>query len=94
MIILRTPKGWTGIKTLHGKKIEGSFRSHDIPGELGESLMLVAKDPFGDDEQFQAVSDWLSSYHIHELLNEEGGIKQEILDTYPAEKRWGNFPSI
>jgi len=77
MIVMRTPKGWTGIKTLHGKTIEGNYLSHDIP----------AKDPFNDEEQFQAVCTWLESYKIGELLDENDAIKKELIDTYPKGDR-------
>ena len=64
MIILKTPKGWTGIKKLKGEKIEGNFLSHQV----------VATNAKTDKTEFNAVSKWLSSYNFRELFNPESGI--------------------
>ena len=65
MIILRTPKGWTGPKEVDGNKIEGSFRAHQVPisMEKEEHLPLLEK--------------WLRSYKPEELFNSDGSLKEE-----------------
>lgn len=61
MIVLKTAKGWTGIKELHGKKIEGNFASHQVPA-------INAKN---DPEELKAVEGWLRSYNFNELFEKE-----------------------
>lgn len=56
MIVLRTPKGWTGPKVVDGKQIEGSFRAHQVP--------IMMDQP----EHLQMLNDWLKSYHPEELI--------------------------
>ncbi|KIJ62782.1 hypothetical protein HYDPIDRAFT_41494 [Hydnomerulius pinastri MD-312] len=58
VLILRTPKGWSGPKELHGEFIEGSFRSHQVP--LPEAKT--------SEEELQMLQAWLSSYHPEELF--------------------------
>lgn len=58
MIILRTPKGWTGIKELHGQKIEGNCLSHQVVGTNAKT----------DQEELRAVEAWLRSYKFEELF--------------------------
>ena len=58
MIVLRTPKGWTGPKLVEGKKVEGTFRSHQIPLE--------------NDEELKQLEKWLKSYHPEELFDDNG----------------------
>ena len=67
MIILKTPKGWTGPKEIDGKKIEGSFRSHQVPIEVTKE----------HPESLKRLEDWLKSYHPEELFDENGTLKQE-----------------
>lgn len=74
MIILRTPKGWTGIKELNGKKIEGNAASHQVPGKN------LAEDP----EQMKAVEEWLRSYRFEELFDAQNGFAREIHDFHPS----------
>lgn len=52
MIILRTPKGWTGPKVVDGKKVEGTFRSHQVP----------LSDVINNEEHFKLLEKWLKSY--------------------------------
>lgn len=59
VILMRTPKGWTGPKKLGDNVVEGSWRSHQVP------LPAAAKDP----EQFDLLKKWLESYHIKELVH-------------------------
>ena len=59
MIIMRTPKGWSGPRQTHGNPIEGSWRAHQVP--LPEAV--------GNDEEFGLLIKWLESYHPKELFN-------------------------
>ncbi|HRY31180.1 MAG TPA: phosphoketolase family protein [Candidatus Paceibacterota bacterium] len=77
MIILKTPKGWTGPKTLLGKKIEGNCYSHQV----------VAKNPRIDKEEFRALENWLRSYKFEELFDKKTGFVKEILDLIPVGDR-------
>ena len=65
MIILKTPKGWTGIKTLHGEKIEGNALSHQV----------VVKKAKSDEEEREALDQWLRSYNFGELFGKKGFTK-------------------
>lgn len=71
MIVLRTPKGWTGPKVVHDLKIEGTFRSHQVPITLDT------------DEDLKLLESWLKSYHPEELFNDDGSIKKYIKDLVP-----------
>lgn len=78
MIILRTPKGWTGIKHIPGKDgkpilIEGSFRSHGIP----------LADPKTNPRSLRILQDWLTSYRISELVDEKGRPHAELFENIP-----------
>lgn len=80
MIILRTLKGWTGPKIVNGKKVEGSFRSHQVP-------LLVDKD---HPENLIPLEEWLKSYKINESLDENGKLKDDIKEYLPkGDKRMG-----
>ncbi|KAK9458686.1 XFP N-terminal domain-containing protein [Lipomyces oligophaga] len=83
MIVLRTPKGFSGPKTLHGEPIEGSFHSHQVP--LPEAKT--------DKEQFDLLKTWLSSYKVDELLTAEGVPIDDILSLIPKDpkKRMGQL---
>jgi xylulose-5-phosphate/fructose-6-phosphate phosphoketolase len=61
-IILRTPKGWTGPKEFDGVRIEGTFRSHQVP------LGAVRTDP----RQLAMLETWMNSYRPHELFDDRG----------------------
>ncbi len=67
MIVLKTPKGWTGPKEIDGKKIEGTFRAHQIPIEVTKK----------DKESLNRLEEWLKSYKIEELFNMDGTLKDE-----------------
>jgi xylulose-5-phosphate/fructose-6-phosphate phosphoketolase len=73
MIILKTPKGWTGIRSLYGKKIEGNNLSHQV----------VAKDAKSDSYELKALERWLKSYKFNELFNEHTGFSKEVLSIVP-----------
>lgn len=73
MIVLTTPKGWTGPKEVEGKKIEGSFRSHQVP-------ILVSRE---HPENLKILKKWLKSYHPEELFDANGKLKQEFREVCP-----------
>jgi xylulose-5-phosphate/fructose-6-phosphate phosphoketolase len=80
-IVLVTPKGWTGPKTVDGKKTEGSFRSHQVP--------------FSDmtDDHLKLLEDWMTSYRPGELFDESGALRAELADLAPAGmRRMGDNP--
>ena len=62
MIILRTPKGWTGPKIVDGVPIEGTFRAHQVP------LAAVRENP----EHLRLLEEWMRSYKPEELFDREG----------------------
>ncbi|MGN0787901.1 MAG: phosphoketolase [Candidatus Onthoplasma sp.] len=71
MIILRTPKGWTGPKQVDGKNVEGSFRAHQVPVSMTEP------------EHIQILEDWLKSYNPDDLFDENYKLKEEIAKIAP-----------
>ena len=83
MIILRTPKGWTGPNIVSGKQIEGTFRAHQIP------LLVDPEHP----KNLLILESWLKSYHPEELFTPEGKLKKEIKQIIPTgKKRMGANP--
>lgn len=83
MIILRTPKGWTGIKELHGSKIEGNYLSHQV----------VAPHAKRDHVELAALEKWLKSYRFDELFASGEGFCPPVLENVPDEnKRMGDTP--
>ncbi|HLG25694.1 MAG TPA: phosphoketolase family protein [Candidatus Gracilibacteria bacterium] len=80
MIVMRSLKGATGIKTLHNHKVEGTFHSHGIPAE-----------PKKNKEDFDRVKIWLESYHVNELVDKKGRPLPEVLEFVPiGEYRMGD----
>lgn len=77
MIILRSPKGWTGPKQVDGLKTEGFWRSHQVP------LSGLAENP----EHLKLLEDWLRSYRPHELFDAAGAPVAEIRATAPVGAR-------
>src|SRR5204863_3221147 len=77
MLILRTPKGWTGPKEWHGVPIENTWRAHQVP--LG--------DVRGDDEKLRALEDWMRSYRPEELFDEAGALRPELAELPPRGER-------
>ena len=73
MIILRTPKGWTGPKEVAGKMIENSFRAHQVPVVIN-----------GDLDNLKILEDWLRSYHPEELFDESGRLVPELKELAPV----------
>jgi xylulose-5-phosphate/fructose-6-phosphate phosphoketolase len=83
LIILRTPKGWTGPKEVHGKPVEGSWRSHQVP------LSDMAADP----AQLKALESWMKSYQPEELFDESGRLIPELAELAPkGDRRMGSNP--
>jgi xylulose-5-phosphate/fructose-6-phosphate phosphoketolase len=83
MIVLRTPKGWTGPKEVDGQPTEGSFRSHQVP------LANVRHNP-GHLEQLEA---WLRSYKPEELFDEGGAFREDLAALAPkGHRRMGANP--
>ena len=77
MIVLRTPKGWTGPKEVDGSKTEGFWRSHQVP------LAGLADNP----AHLKMLEDWLRSYRPNELFDDAGAPVSEILSTVPTGTR-------
>lgn len=77
VIILRTPKGWTGPKNFNGKQIEGSYRSHQIP---------IPVTPYNE-ESIDILENWLKSYRPWELFNENGILNDELQSIKPAHNK-------
>ena len=83
LIVLRSPKGWTGPKEMDGHQLEGSWRSHQVP------LKEVKRRP----EQLQMLVDWLQSYQPEELFDEQGKLRAEFRSVAPqGNKRMGSNP--
>ena len=82
MIVLRTPKGWTGPKVVDGKQIEGSFRAHQVP--------ITMEKP---EEHLPLLQAWLESYHAEELFDEKGRLIPELAELAPkGDARLGANP--
>ena len=82
MIILRTPKGWTGPKFVDEKQISGTFRAHQVPISMEKESHLTI------------LEAWLKSYHPEELFDEFGSLKEEIKDIIPkGNRRMGANPN-
>ena len=77
VIILRSPKGWTGPKTVDGKRTEGNWRSHQVP------LAGLKENP----EHLAALGEWLASYRPAELFDEDGRLRPELAALAPAGER-------
>nr|WP_020174051.1 phosphoketolase family protein [Methyloferula stellata] len=75
MIVLRSPKGWTGPKTVDGLKTEGFWRSHQVPFTLDKP------------EHLSLLDDWMRSYKPDELFDEKGALRAEIAALAPSGTR-------
>jgi len=83
MIVLRSPKGWTGPKVVDGLKIEGTFRSHQVP------LLVDAAHP----DHVQLLESWMKSYKAEELFDANGTLKAELAELAPkGARRMGANP--
>lgn len=81
MIVLRSPKGWTGIKAADGKAIEGTFRAHQVPVDMSKP------------EHLGLVEQWLRSYRFEELFDEKGAPCALLREMAPrGDRRMGANP--
>ncbi len=71
MIVLRTPKGWTGPKVVDGQQIEGTFRAHQVPMTMEKPVHL------------EQLKEWMESYRPEELFDENGRLNPEIAELTP-----------
>lgn len=83
MIVLRTPKGWTGPKIVDGKKVEGTWRAHQVP------LAETRTNP----EHRAQLEQWMRSYRPEELFDENGALRPELRALAPeGTRRMGDNP--
>jgi xylulose-5-phosphate/fructose-6-phosphate phosphoketolase len=82
MIILRTPKGWTGPKMVDGQRVEGTFRAHQVPmGDMDRP------------EHLALLESWMKSYRPEELFDDAGRLRPELAALAPrGERRMGANP--
>ena len=84
MIVLRSPKGWTGPDVVDGKQIEGTFRAHQVP------LAELADKP----DHLKLLEKWMKSYKPEELFDENGTFKKDLAELAPeGEYRMGANPN-
>ena len=76
MIVLRTPKGWTGPKMVDGKPVEGTWRAHQVP---------IAD--FKDPAHLRQLEDWMRSYRPEQLFDETGKFREELAALAPTGHR-------
>gem|GEM_PF-1841938 len=82
MIVLKSPKGWTGPKVVDGRQVEGTFRSHQVPLH-----------PAAHPEHLGLLDAWLRSYRPEELFDAQGRLTPELADLAPkGERRMGANP--
>ena len=82
MIVLRTPKGWTGPKTVGGQPVEGTWRAHQVP------IAHVA-----NSDHLRLLDDWLRSYRPEELFDADGTLRDEFASLAPTgQRRMGANP--
>jgi xylulose-5-phosphate/fructose-6-phosphate phosphoketolase len=80
MIVLRSPKGWTGPKVVDGLQIEGTFRSHQVP------MLVDVEHP----EHVALLEEWMKSYRPEELFDEDGRLLPALAELAPSgEQRMG-----
>jgi len=77
MLVLRTPKGWTGPREVDGVPVENTWRSHQVP----------IADVRGNDEHLELLDQWMRSYRPEELFDEEGRLVPELADLPPTGER-------
>jgi xylulose-5-phosphate/fructose-6-phosphate phosphoketolase len=83
MIVLASPKGWTGPESVDGKPTEGSFRSHQVP------LAGLAQNP----AHLRQLEEWMRSYRPEELFDERGALRPELAELAPrGQRRMGANP--
>jgi xylulose-5-phosphate/fructose-6-phosphate phosphoketolase len=83
MIVLRSPKGWTGPKVVDGRQMEGTFRAHQVP------LAELATKP----DHLRMLETWMKSYRPEELFDDGGALRPEIAGLAPeGDRRMGANP--
>ncbi len=83
VIIMRTPKGWTGPKIVDGKPVEDTWRAHQVP----------VTNFVGHPEHLKILEEWMKSYHAGELFDADGKLNRELADLAPAgNRRMGAIP--
>jgi xylulose-5-phosphate/fructose-6-phosphate phosphoketolase len=83
MIVLNSPKGWTGPKVVDGLQIEGTFRAHQIP------LLVDSEHP----DHLKLLENWMKSYKAEELFDQKGRLVPELAELAPkGERRMGANP--
>jgi len=83
MIVMRTPKGWTGPKEVDGKQTEGSFRSHQVP------LSNMCDRP----DHVKILEEWMKSYRPEELFDQNGAFRSDLAELAPkGQRRMGANP--
>ena len=84
MIVFRSPKGWTGPKEFERKKIEGTFRSHQVPIPIDRN----------NNETLDLLENWLKSYHPEELFDSNGKLRNDLKALAPVgDRRMGSKPN-
>ena len=83
MIIMKTPKGWTGPKVVDGKRVEDSWRAHQVP----------VADIQANPAHLKVLEDWMKSYRPQELFDETGKLRAELQTLAPTgDRRMGHNP--
>ncbi len=83
MIVLRSPKGWTGPKTVDGLQVEGTFRAHQVP------ILVNAEHP----DHLKQLESWMKSYKPEELFDKKGRLLSELAELAPqGNRRMGANP--
>ncbi len=83
IIVLGSPKGWTGPKAVDGLQIEGTFRAHQVP------LIVDAEHP----DHIEQLENWMKSYKAEELFDQQGCLRAELADLAPkGDQRMGANP--
>ncbi len=84
MIVLASPKGWTGPKEVDGKPVEGTFRAHQVP----------LSDPAKNPKHLRQLEEWLRSYRPEELFDARGRLMPELAELAPSgTRRMGANPN-
>ena len=82
MLIMKTPKGWTGPKFVDGKPVEGTWRAHQVPIEIKDNP-----------DHLRQLEEWMQSYRPHELFDEKGHFRADLADLAPkGQRRMGMNP--
>jgi xylulose-5-phosphate/fructose-6-phosphate phosphoketolase len=83
MIVLQTPKGWTGPKVVDGLPVEGTYRAHQVP----------RSEPTDHPEHLKLLEEWMRSYRPEELFDEQGRFRPELAELAPeGDRRMGADP--